>query len=68
MLTDGVTGWSIAPSDPIALRDALHEALSRPDLAAERATRAQELIVERFSMQAHLAQLETLYREVALAG
>jgi glycosyltransferase involved in cell wall biosynthesis len=68
VLTDGETGWSIEPSDPVALRNALEEALSRPDLAAERAARAQALIVERFSMQAHLAQLETLYREVALAG
>ena len=57
---DGVTGWSVPPSDPSALAAAMRDALDRPDEARRRAANGRTMVRERFSSSvvfAHLAEL-----------
>jgi glycosyltransferase involved in cell wall biosynthesis len=47
----GRTGWLVAGTDAIAIADALVEALTRPDLARQRALAGRERAAHRFSMR-----------------
>ncbi|TDN91781.1 glycosyltransferase [Microbacterium sp. BK668] len=64
-VTDGDTGFLVAPGDPAGLSEGIVNALARaeasdPDLAR----RARELVAERFTIQAMAATLTPVYRSV----
>lgn len=65
VLADDATGWCVPTASPSALARAIDHALNDPTEADARGAHARTLIQSRFSIQAHVARLEALYREVA---
>ena len=48
-VTDGDSGWTFEPFDPVGLADAVCDALDRPQVAAARAQRAADRLTEEFT-------------------
>jgi glycosyltransferase involved in cell wall biosynthesis len=67
ILSDPGEGWIVAPEDPRALAQALEEALSGPDQAAERARNAA-VKVQQFSMDKMVNAYASLYQTALQAG
>jgi glycosyltransferase involved in cell wall biosynthesis len=67
VLVNGETGWTVPPGDPGALARAIDEALGQPERAATLARRAVERVRQEISIEAHVARLEGIYREVIRA-
>jgi glycosyltransferase involved in cell wall biosynthesis len=66
MVADGVTGRLVPPGAPEALADALIELLTDAEARGRMATRARDLAVGRFGIEAATRRLETIYsRELA---
>ncbi|GMA15460.1 glycosyltransferase family 1 protein (plasmid) [Deinococcus metallilatus] len=61
---DGFSGWLVPPADPAALARALLEALTRPDLAAQRAAAGRARFGHEFSAGRMAAETARLYEEV----
>jgi glycosyltransferase involved in cell wall biosynthesis len=64
VLVHGETGWTVRPSDPTALAQAIDQALRDPVETAARATKGREVVRREFSIVTHVARLEAIYREV----
>jgi len=63
LIRDGVDGLLVPPNDVVALSSTLERLISDRDLAARLASRAPE-VVERFSLEAILAQWSAIFAEV----
>lgn len=61
---DGVTGWTIPPGDPAALRGAMDRLSADPVLAARLGAAASERFRRLFTAQAMAASYLRLYREL----
>jgi glycosyltransferase involved in cell wall biosynthesis len=64
VVTDGVTGLLVAPSDPAALAGAIRRLLDDPSLARRLAAAARENVLDRFSVEAMVRGVSRVYREV----
>lgn len=64
LIEDGVSGFLVAPGDPMQLADAILAGLARPELGRAMATRARELAISRFDMRAIARQHEAIYRRL----
>jgi len=64
VLQPGRTGWCARPGQTQPLADAIRHALDRPSLSQSYARAARVLVTQRFSLEAHTAQLQSLYRSV----
>ena len=62
LLQDGETAHVVPPRDPGALARRLRAMLDRPDEAAEMATRAHELVRDRYSLDAMVAATTGIYQ------
>ena len=62
VLDDGVTGWLVPPSDPVALAGALECVLDDPEEAAKRGAAAHRVTLERRSIDAMVRRHEEFYR------
>jgi len=65
IVRDGGTGWLVPPDDVRSLRDALVEAVNRPDERARRGRAAREDAEARFSWPALAARMARVYHEAA---
>jgi glycosyltransferase involved in cell wall biosynthesis len=65
IVAPGHTGWRVVPGQPVALADAIQQALGRPDTAAAYARAAHTLATQGFSLQSHLSRLQSVYDDVA---
>lgn len=63
-LTDGETGWIVAPEDPPGLAGAIIEVLDDPGEARRRAAAGHEFALARFTLSATVEAWEQLYREL----
>lgn len=59
------TGWVVPVRDTAALTSALADAITHPELAAERGSAARQRVRENFSMSSWLDSLDQLYRQFA---
>ncbi|MEM7770019.1 MAG: glycosyltransferase family 4 protein [Cyanobacteria bacterium P01_A01_bin.37] len=64
LVEDGVTGRLVAPNDAIALRTAVQELVSSPDLAHQLAKQGYRHACEQFSLEALLANFDTALSEI----
>lgn len=62
-VTDGVTGWTFEPFDPVGLATAVCAALDDPEAAAARALRGRERLDEEFTWRAIAKRTADVYRE-----
>jgi glycosyltransferase involved in cell wall biosynthesis len=56
-------GRKVTPGDPVALRDALHEILTDPELARTMGSSNRRLAQERYAWPRVVGRLEDIYRE-----
>jgi glycosyltransferase involved in cell wall biosynthesis len=63
VVADGVSGLLIPPADPAALAAALSRLAASPALRARMGEAGYRIVAERFSMEAHVRQVEALYDE-----
>jgi glycosyltransferase involved in cell wall biosynthesis len=61
----GQTGWLVPPAQPVALAEAIWEALCQRSMAIDCATHARKHVERDFGLAAHLSALRTLYESVA---
>jgi glycosyltransferase involved in cell wall biosynthesis len=64
VLQPGRTGWCVRPAQPLALADAIQQALAAPALARSYARAAHILVTQRFSLAMHVARLQSVYQTV----
>lgn len=64
LIADGVSGWAVPPKNAPALANAMLDALHHPDVAAQRAAKAQQVAREKFSLPALAAQYVALYQRL----
>lgn len=57
LITDGATGWLVAPEDPEALSEALAQAISDPAERARRGAAVAQLVRDSFDYHTSIAQL-----------
>jgi len=62
---DGVTGWTAPPGDPIALANALRQAIDRPDEARRRVAAGAALVRQRFDSRRAFDELANLLAQPA---
>lgn len=62
-MTDGVEGRLVVPDDAVALAEAILGIAQNPDLRRKMSLAARQRIVESFSAESAIAQLESVYRE-----
>jgi glycosyltransferase involved in cell wall biosynthesis len=62
---DGTTGILVPPADPVRLSEALERLLSAPELARQMGTAGLHRAEEVYSARAALANVESLYRQLA---
>lgn len=62
---DGVTGWTAPPADPIALAEALRQAIDRPEEARRRVAAGAAMVRERFDSCRAFDELATLLAQPA---
>jgi glycosyltransferase involved in cell wall biosynthesis len=65
LVADGVTGWLVAPGDPVKLATVIQQCDDRPDLVKEIATTARILASQRFELEAIARQIEQILIPVA---
>jgi glycosyltransferase involved in cell wall biosynthesis len=65
VLESGRTGWRVPPAQPVALADAIQQALGSPCTAATCADAARALVAQEFNLELHVARLQALYAAVA---
>ncbi len=65
IVRDGIDGWVVPPDDPAALAAAIDEVASDPAAARARGLAGRERVLREFSVEAHLARIEQLYRASA---
>ena len=58
-------GWVVPPGDPVALAQAIEEALADPYEAAQRARRAHELVLSLFTIDRTASALTKIWMDVA---
>ena len=61
-VTDGETGWTFPPFDPVAVAVAVCDALDDPSVAATRAQRAAERLTEEFTWRVVAERTAAVYR------
>lgn len=64
LIVDGVTGWAVPSKNAPALAAAILDALCHPSLAAQRASKAQQIAREKFTLPALAAQYTALYQQL----
>ena len=65
LITDGVSGFLVAPGDIDAFADAIHTMLTDTDRAARMGAAARALVAERFSAETIASRWLANYRKVA---
>lgn len=65
---DGVTGWTVPPRDPRALRDAMHLLQDDPVRTLAMGAAARERFQKLFTARAMARAYEEAYRDVVAAG
>jgi glycosyltransferase involved in cell wall biosynthesis len=65
VLEPGRTGWRVPPAEPIALANAIQQALGRPETATAYARAAHSLVRHGFNLTTHVSGLQALYASVA---
>jgi glycosyltransferase involved in cell wall biosynthesis len=65
VVESGRTGWCVPPAQPVALADAIQEALGNPGTATAYADAARALVAQKFNLRLHVARLQALYAGVA---
>lgn len=60
-VADGVTGYLVPPSDPLALADRLEPLLRNPDLRAAMGTAGRLRLAERFTVDGMVAKIVAVY-------
>jgi glycosyltransferase involved in cell wall biosynthesis len=65
VLEPGRTGWCVPPAQPVALAEAIQQALGNPRDAAACADAARAHVAQKFNHELHLARLRALYAGVA---
>jgi colanic acid/amylovoran biosynthesis glycosyltransferase len=68
VVQDGKNGLLVDQADPLLVAEAVDRIVANPDLAKSLAAAARRTIVERFSTEASLRQLEACYREAIFHG
>ena len=63
VVADGVSGFLVPPSDPVALADALIRLARSPSLRQRLGDAGYEIVAERFSIDAQVRRIEELYDE-----
>lgn len=61
---DGVTGWTVPPQDPDALRDALHKLQEHPETAATMGNAARRRFEDLFTAQKMVRAYRDAYCEL----
>jgi glycosyltransferase involved in cell wall biosynthesis len=64
LVRDGETGWVVEPGDPMALADAMVEALKNPDEAGRRAKLGRRRTRLLCGSETRVARVEEIYREL----
>ncbi|HET7520626.1 MAG TPA: glycosyltransferase family 4 protein, partial [Candidatus Limnocylindria bacterium] len=69
VVSDGVSGLLVPPADPRALAAAISRLAASPALRSRMGDAGYRIVADRFSMEAHVRQVEALYdEELARAG
>lgn len=63
VVADGVSGFLVPPADPVALAAAISRLASSPALRSRMGESGYRIVAERFSMEAHVRQIEAVYDE-----
>ena len=63
-VVDGETGWIVPPGDHQALAARMIDLLRDPVRAGKMGARGREVVKQKFSCEAQLAQIENLYRQL----
>ena len=66
IINDGETGRLVEPADPEALAKGIIELLTHADLARNMATRGQEIVQQRFSINAMVDEYRQVYQQPIL--
>jgi glycosyltransferase involved in cell wall biosynthesis len=61
----GRSGWLVPPARPVALADAIHQALENMSEATACADTARALVAQKFNLGLHVTRLQALYALVA---
>lgn len=61
VVEDGVTGFVVAPRNPVALADAIERLLANPSLRVQMGRAGRARVMERFSMDAYVAGVMRVY-------
>jgi glycosyltransferase involved in cell wall biosynthesis len=64
---EGVTGWTVPPEDPDALRAAMLKLLQRPDQASAMGAAARDRFEQLFTARQMAAAYQGVYRELLAA-
>lgn len=64
LVADGVTGWLVAPSDPVQLTTVIQQCYDRPELAKEIATTARIQASQRFDLTEIARQIDGILVQV----
>ncbi len=64
IINDGETGRLVEPADPEALASGIIELLTYSDLARNMATRGQEMVQQRFSLDAMVDEYRQVYQQL----
>ena len=65
LVADGVTGWLVAPGDPVKLTMVIQQCYERPDLVKEIATTARIQASQRFDLTEIAGQIDRILIQVA---
>jgi glycosyltransferase involved in cell wall biosynthesis len=65
VVESGRTGWLVPPAQPVALADAIQQAVENSVMATACADAARALPAQKFNLQLHVARLQALYADVA---
>jgi len=65
VVTDGLSGFLVAPANPQALAAAITRLLQNPGLRARMGVEGRRIALERFDVSRNISQLESVYSQVA---
>ena len=68
VILDGETGRLVAPGDPAALAEGIVELLTNPERAKRMARRGQEMVRQKFSVEAMVDKNVEVYHQILAAG